>query len=198
LIGEVGGSSDIKNIKDTTNSKGSIIENAVKSESYTYEGASVTVKPNEANGDFAHAEGFSYNNIDTTVQANGLGSHAEGIGSKATAKGSHAEGIGTAARGIGSHTGGEGTIAQGDYQTVIGGYNEIDPENNYALIIGNGENNENRSNAFSISWDGSITIPYNREYITITPRDIVTMSQGAASLTSDQIDGIINILKGGK
>ena len=56
--------------------------------------------------------------------------------------------------GIGSHIEGLETMAAGDYSHVQGKYNEIDTEGKYAHIVGNG-NDEARSNAHTIDWDGN-------------------------------------------
>ena len=44
----------------------------------------------------------------------------------------------------------------GDFQTVLGKYNKRDTNSIYALVIGNGTNTNNRSNAFTVGWDGGI------------------------------------------
>lgn len=108
------------------------------------EGHKTTIKSSSSYG---HAEGE-----DTVVE--GWRAHAEGWGSKAIGANSHAEGRDTEARGGNSHTGGKGTIAIGDNQTVIGRYNITD--NSKAFIVGNGNSNSDRSNAFSIDWDGNL------------------------------------------
>ncbi len=128
----------------------------------------------EASADSAHAEGFG------TV-ASGEYSHAEGSNTKATSKRSHAEGSGTTASGINahaegggtvasggsSHAEGEGTVAQHSYshaeglgtrtsagsQHVQGKYNADGA--NYAHIVGNGSGNTDRSNAYTLTWDGT-------------------------------------------
>ena len=54
-----------------------------------------------------------------------------------------------------------GTIAQGKYQTVIGSYNLPQGANNsiertnFVFIIGNGSENDRRTNAFAIDWNGT-------------------------------------------
>jgi len=101
-----------------------------------------------ASGAYSHAEG-----LQTTASA--LGSHAEGAGTQALGSHSHAEGWSTTASGEAAHSSNYATIAEGDYQTVIGKYNIASPtsENN-AFIIGNGNNNTNRSNAFRVKFTG--------------------------------------------
>ena len=55
-----------------------------------------------------------------------------------------------------SHAQGLCTIAASDEQHVQGKYNIKDTENKYAFIIGNGTDNNDRSNAIAIDWDGNI------------------------------------------
>lgn len=119
-----------------------------------------------ASGDGAHAEG------DSTI-ASGFFSHAEGSSTAATEYHAHAEGSGTVAEGEASHAEGAGTTAsafcshaegQGTTSTVMnqhvqGKYNIADTPNNnhegiYADIVGNGEDLENLSNAYALTWTG--------------------------------------------
>ena len=101
----------------------------------------------KALGDKSHAEG-------ATTTASGNYSHAEGYSTKANGNYSHAEGGGTTASGTSSHAEGSGTKASSNYQHVQGKFNVEDTNGKYAFIIGNGENNNNRSNAIAIDWDG--------------------------------------------
>lgn len=103
----------------------------------------------KASGNFSHAEG-----LNTT--ASGAYSHAEGRQTTASGSVSHAEGTDTVASGIRSHAGGYGTIANGENQTAIGKYNVQDNENTYAFIIGNGTGTTNRSNVFTVDWNGNV------------------------------------------
>jgi len=97
----------------------------------------------------SHAEG-----TDTT--ASGSGAHAEGGGTTASNVGSHAEGVETVASGLYSHAEGENTIASGKEQHVEGRYNVEDTNNQYAHIIGNGTDDDHRSNAYTVDWDGNV------------------------------------------
>lgn len=88
---------------------------------------------------------------------------AEGYSTRATGHQAHAEGIYTEASGYTSHAGGASTIAQRATQTVIGKCNIADTEGNstgsfgkYVFIIGNGADSSNRSNAFTVDWDGNV------------------------------------------
>lgn len=51
---------------------------------------------------------------------------------------------------------GEMLIATGDRQLVTGKYNVEDTNDEYALIIGNGSDDSNRSNAFAVDWNGGL------------------------------------------
>ena len=116
-------------------------------------------------GGGSHAEGIG------TFAGDGGGSHAEGYYTHAEGKGSHsegqytvaeygahAEGDHTYAHGTGSHAGGYYTKAVRENQFVIGKYNVEDYSNKFAFILGNGTNENNRSNAFAIDWNGNLYI----------------------------------------
>ena len=116
-----------------------------------------------ASGNFSHAEGSG-----TTASV--YGSHAEGTGTTAseycshaegnatTASGifSHAEGKDTTASGNSSHAGGNATVADGFCMTAIGKYNTLN--SGKAFVIGNGTSNTARSDAFTVDWDGGLTL----------------------------------------
>ena len=51
---------------------------------------------------------------------------------------------------------GEMLLAAGDRQLVTGKYNVEDTNDEYALIIGNGADESNRSNALTVDWNGTI------------------------------------------
>lgn len=87
-----------------------------------------------APGIHAHAEGC------TTV-ASGMYSHAEGTNAEAIGQHSHAEGFNTKAASGGQH--------------VEGKYNAIDEYGKYAHIVGNGTDESNRSNAYTLDWEGN-------------------------------------------
>lgn len=118
-------------------------------------------------GGASHAEGYS------TLAKNSY-AHAEGYKTVARGMDSHAEGFKTMAIGFHSHTQNLGTVADEIAQTAIGKYNiatrsgsgtEQDPyvysdAGNYSFIIGNGTGDatEERSNAFTVAWDGNIEL----------------------------------------
>lgn len=98
----------------------------------------------------AHAEGNG-------SKANGDSSHAEGVSTRANGEGSHAEGFNSLASGEYSHAGGVGTMTTSEGQTAIGKYNAT---GTHAFFIGNGTY-DNRSNAFTVGWDGSLLMRDN-------------------------------------
>lgn len=102
-------------------------------------------------GGASHSEGYE-------TEANGERSHTEGENTK-TARGTyfgHAEGSHTEANGkYASHAEGYCTKASSNYQHVQGKFNIEDTEEKYAHIVGNGKNNNSRSNAHTLDWDGN-------------------------------------------
>lgn len=96
-----------------------------------------------------HAEGYR------TISSNDY-AHSEGKETKASGAASHAEGDNTIAEGEASHAGGIRTKASGQAQTAIGKYN-VDSEK-ALFIVGNGSDDNMRSNAFEVFEDGSAKI----------------------------------------
>lgn len=90
------------------------------------------------------------------VTAAGTCSHAEGYGTKASGYISHAEGDSSVALGAYSHAQNFETIASGENQTALGKHNVEDADGIYAVIIGNGTDNGDRSNALAVKWDGTV------------------------------------------
>lgn len=89
--------------------------------------------PGAAPGPYSMQEGVSI--------ADGSYAHAEGYQSQASGDYSHAQNV--------------GTIAADYAQTAIGMWNVADNTGTYyALIIGNGTEDTDRSNAFSMTWEG--------------------------------------------
>ena len=84
--------------------------------------------------------------------ASGIGAHAEGYSTIALGQGAHAEGALTVASGNESHAEGLGTIASYQCQHVEGGYNK---PGSYIHIVGNGVDNDNRSNAYTLDHSGN-------------------------------------------
>lgn len=170
----------------------------------------------QANGSYAHSEGLK-------TEANAPYSHAEGEGSKteydgengkyAHAEGfrtttyntaAHAEGVQTEARGYASHSGGRGTIATCRYQMATGMFNipdEVkysDGRGEYAEIVGGGSNEKNRSNIYTLDWDGNgwfsggvYVGEYNGRYKKLATEDKIpkTAAEVGAVPTSRTING---------
>ena len=68
--------------------------------------------------------------------------------------GAHTEGYKTKAIEVCTHAEGTGTIASVRNQHVQGKYNEIDTERKFAHIVGNGYDEDERSNAHTVDWNG--------------------------------------------
>ena len=128
-----------------------------------------------ASGDYSHSEG-----CDTTASgrtshaeghftiASGNYSHSEGFNTTASGITSHAEGNVTTASGNHSHSEGNYTIASSSYQHVQGQFNVEDSDSKYSFIIGNGKDNNNRSNAFAIDWNGKIYIGNDTDGVNVS------------------------------
>lgn len=149
--------------------------NTVASSNFCHaEGVSTT-----ASGGASHAEGYATTASNTgahaegeSSKASGLGAHAEGhntfaIGPYSHAEGnfsrasgaySHAEGASTYAVNTYSHAQNEGTIAASAAQTALGRYNIDESSNTYAVIIGNGTADNDRSNALAVRWNGLVDV----------------------------------------
>ena len=104
---------------------------------------------NEASGFSAHAEG-------RYGHSTGIASHSEGSYCSATDMGGHAEGLQSEATAAAAHAQNAGTIAASWAQTAIGQYNVADSADTYALIIGNGADNNTRANALTVDWYGNV------------------------------------------
>lgn len=108
-----------------------------------------------ASGNLSHAEGGGDKKSGKT-ESSGWCSHAEGWVTKAQGDYSHAEGYHTKAAGNASHAAGKGTIATRESQTVVGEYNiEL---SDGLFIIGNGNSDTSRSNAFWVKKDGTTSL----------------------------------------
>jgi hypothetical protein len=157
-----------------------------------------------AKGIYSHAEGRN-------TTASGSGSHAEGDYAKATNGSSHAEGYYTEANGSSSHAEGKWSIASAaashaegtstkassENQHTQGRYNVEDTDGKYAFIIGNGDNNT-RSNAIAIDWDGKIYVNNAEEGVDISVvntnisglnADVSSLNDNISSI-NDDIDNI--------
>ena len=125
-------------------------------------------------GNYSHAEGSSSNDIPDTITstsgyndiiaawettkfslAKGGYSHVEGKDNIAFGPGSHAEGNDATASGNCSHAEGWNTKAISEYQHAQGKFNIEDSSNTYAHIVGNGNSDDERSNAHTLDWSGN-------------------------------------------
>lgn len=125
---------------------------------------------------------------------------------------SFAVGYKTTASGFGSHAEGRGTIAKGEYQHAQGTYNVEDTTSTF--IIGNGVEDSDRSNAFSVKFNGvvkaastitaSTTADYAEffEWIDENPNNedrvgyFVTLDGNRIKIASDNDDYILGIVSG--
>ncbi len=89
-----------------------------------------------------------------TTGALGDYSHSEGKDTLAEGEASHSQGTNTYAKARNSDAGGEGTIAVRENQTVRGQFNKPNPK--ALFILGNGTDENNRSNAFEVLEDGGV------------------------------------------
>lgn len=69
---------------------------------------------------------------------------------------SFASGETNSAKGSSAQAHGLGLIASSDAQMAVGKYNVEDANDDYAFIVGNGTDDSNRSNAFTVGWDGNL------------------------------------------
>ena len=114
-----------------------------------------TIAGGSSNPYGAHSEGGR-------TQAIGYYSHAEGQNTQAVGNVSHAEGSDTVASGGRAHAEGDYTIANHRAQHVFGQYNVADQSSaiandrgNYVEIVGNGTEENERSNARTLDWNGN-------------------------------------------
>ena len=116
---------------------------------------------NTASGHYSHAQGYQSTASGNSASASGISTTASGdaaftSGSYNTASGSNstATGDGTTASGAAAFSGGEGTRAGYANQTALGQYNSNKSGNLFE--IGNGSDDDNRSNAFEVSSSGNV------------------------------------------
>lgn len=129
-----------------------------------------------ASGSYSHAEGDGtvasemYSHAEgTSTTASAMAAHAEGESTSATGSYSHAENSMTRATGYASHSEGDHTLASGDQSHAEGFYTQAGYDNQHVsgiyndnkattlFEVGNGESSFNRSNAFEVYSDGSIS-----------------------------------------
>lgn len=117
---------------------------------------------NTASGHYSHAQGYQSTASGNSASASGTSTTASGdnsstSGSYNTASGSNstATGDGTTASGAAAFSGGEGTVAGYANQTALGQYNNNKSGNLFE--IGNGSDDDNRSNALEVKSNGNLT-----------------------------------------
>lgn len=172
----------------------------------------------ECSGSYSHAEGYSTKVATNAAFSHAEGyysetshsyTHAEGYLGKASGEASHAEGFRTEASGIAAHSEGYATVASGYYshaqgyyntanhrsQHVFGEYCIADPSTasssnrgTYVEIVGNGDNDTDRSNARTLDWSGNEVLAGNLT-LSGTASDIVL------SGTNNTWDGMNTSLK---
>ena len=139
---------------------------------------------NVASGDYASTAGS--NNTASGNYTLAMGSHntASGVGAVATgsnntANGDYASatGYGNVANGTVSSAMGNGTIANCGAQSVRGRYNVEDDVTilpyggAYADIVGNGTSDNNRSNAYALTWYGDAHYALDTRNVSAAPAD---------------------------
>ena len=77
---------------------------------------------------------------------------------------------------------GESLFASGDRQVAIGKYNVEDVNDEYALIIGNGTDDQNRSNALTVDWTGKINTAGGYGGLVVTEDVPLTVSFAAGTI----------------
>lgn len=149
-------------------------------------------------GSSVSASGNNSTALGTSNTASGGNSHAEGFGTTASALAAHAENDHTTASGASSHAEGYGTIANHASQHVFGECNVADPSSaaatargNFVEIVGNGANTNNRSNARTLSWDGTETLAADLVFNNATTPQSLT-SELQNRYTKAQVDAIID------
>ena len=144
----------------------------------------------------SHAEGSYCTMPDGSKRyttASGYASHAEGGGTLTSGSCSHAEGLATVASGNQAHAEGRYTIAAGGAQHVEGIGNIEDSEDEYIHIAGNGSFEE-RSNAYTLDWNGNGWFAGNVEATAIILRSSTEGSEKKFKLTIDDT-GELNIIQ---
>lgn len=139
-------------------------------------------------GGYSHAEGYQ-------TKASNISAHAEGNKTVATGDTSHVEGYKTQATKQMAHAEGAITIAASKYQHVQGACNIIDDQAKYLDIIGNSEDENNRSNASATDWSGNQYLAGSL-YVGTTnwtnPATDATHKVATEKFVTDQLQSLIN------
>lgn len=160
LSAEAGGVSSYNGLTDKPTLNTNITTSQPVSESETITGEMVlhkiskTGNYNDLNNKLNIANGDATGSLRTTyVSSSYVGEHSFSENGFALGNFSHAEGEGTNAYANYSHAEGSNTIANGICQHVQGKYNIADTTS--LDIIGNGTDNDNRSNAYTLDTNGN-------------------------------------------
>ena len=121
------------------------------------EGANTTASGlySHAEGGLSTASGRSSHTEGERSNAYGDVSHAEGYMCETHGSVTHAEGSGNIANGICCHVEGYKNTANGNNQHVQGMWSIADNNSAFCHIVGNGTDNDHRSNAHTIDWSGN-------------------------------------------
>ena len=126
--------------------------------------------------------------------AYGEASHAEGYNTAALSDYSHAEGKLTKVLYDveAGHAEGYGTVADTPYLHVEGLFNAYDGHHDYIHVVGNGTDNDNRSNAYTLDLTGNAWYAGG-----ITANESITLhdQQGDVTITADQLRSLLNLLE---
>lgn len=101
------------------------------------------------------ARGYCAFSSGASCIANGYAAHASGFATLADGDRSKSAGSSTVASGKNASSEGEYTLAWSDNQHVQGKHNITDSKGKYAHIVGNGTDQNNRSNAHTLDWNGN-------------------------------------------
>ena len=161
------------------------------------------IDTNVAGGVYAHTEGYrteASGNYGSHAEGNettasGTSSHAEGTIVTASGTSSHAEGFNTTASGSYSHTEGHKTTAKNRSQHAFGEYNKLDPSTEsswdrgtYIEIVGNGTDENVRSNARTLDWSGNETLAGKITANGVNLNDALNLKQDALGFTPENVE----------
>ena len=116
---------------------------------------------NRVHGDAASADGRSniitgrYGRASGYLNKTGCAGHVQNRSNTALGIDASGSGRDTVADGERSFTMGHGTVANAKDQLARGKYNIADEEEKYADIVGNGTSDADRSNAYTLDWEGN-------------------------------------------
>ena len=180
------------------------LANYAHSEGY---GCQATNTAAHAEGYNTAATGFFSHSANRNTVASATCAHAVGEGTQATADASasegyytiasgfagHAEGYETLASAFASSAGGYYTIADQPYQTVVGMYNAEGVEG-LLFSVGNGNADDDRSNAFSIDDMGNAMVAGGLQVGDISVQDTIANLNARISAMEAVIESLIEVV----